>query len=82
VVHLFNNINSNGNYAKPEDDVPLTEETVPVHDIRVRFSGYKLGRIHLEPEGLTLTPVTVDGGIEVTVPKLEVHSMVVAELAG
>lgn len=80
VVHLFNDLNTTGNHAKPDDDVSLREETIPVHDIKVRFQGYNISRVHLEPEGVDLVPVTVDGGIEVVVPKVEIHTMVVAEL--
>jgi hypothetical protein len=80
VVHLYNDINTTANHARPDDDVPLREETVPIHDIRVTFRDYKLGRIHLEPGGLEL-PRQPDGAATVvTVPRLDVHAMVVAEL--
>jgi len=69
VVHLYNDFNTAGNHALPN-----------IHDIKVRFAGYNIGRIHLEPEAVELKPAKVDGGLEVTVPKLEVHTMVVAEL--
>ncbi|MGC8862152.1 MAG: hypothetical protein ACP5R5_05170 [Armatimonadota bacterium] len=80
IVHLFNDLNTAGNHAKPDDDVPLRKETVPIYNIRVRFSGYGISRVHLAPEGLDLTPAAVSGGIEVVVPKLDIHCMVVAEL--
>ena len=35
IVHLYNDLNSNGLHAQPVDDVPLREETVPIHDIGV-----------------------------------------------
>ena len=39
----------------PNDDVPLREEVVPIHDIRITFGpGYRLGTVHLEPEGQEL----------------------------
>lgn len=82
VVHLFNDVNTTANHALPVDDVPLREETLPIHDLRVKFaSDYKLGRIHLEPGGVELKPERTDSGTTVIVPKLEVHAMVVAELA-
>jgi len=80
VVHLFNDLNTAGNHAKPDDDVPLREETLPVHDIKVLFKGYDITRVHLEPGGAKLATKKTSDGIEVTVPKLDVHSMVVAEL--
>ena len=33
IVHLFNDANSTAHHALPVDDVPLREETVPIHDI-------------------------------------------------
>jgi hypothetical protein len=80
VVHLFSDLNTTAHHALPADDVPLREETVPIRDIRVSFSpSYKIGRVHLEPDGVTLKPVRSKTGIQVTVPRLEVHGMVVAE---
>jgi hypothetical protein len=80
IVHLYNDVNTTANRARPEDDVPLREETVPIHDIRVSFRGYNLGPIRLQPEGKELPTVREGDSVTVTVPKLDVHSMVVAEL--
>ena len=66
--------------AFPNDDVPLREEVLPIHGIRVRFDGYPISRIHLEPEGLDLTPVREKDSLTVSLPPLAIHSMVVAEL--
>jgi hypothetical protein len=80
IVHLYNDVNTTANHALPDDDVPLREETLPIHDIRVSFRGYKLGRVHLEPGGLELEKKADGEQISVTVPRLDVHAMVVAEL--
>jgi hypothetical protein len=80
VVQLYNDVNTTANHARPEDDIPLREETLPIHDIRVTFRGYKLGRIHLEPDGLDLAAQAAPGGVSVIVPRLDIHAMVVAEL--
>ncbi len=81
VVHLFNDINTTGQHALPADDVPLREETLPIHDIGVMFGPqYKLGRIHLEPGGKTLEPKRDSQETTVVVPRLDVHVMVVAEI--
>ncbi len=80
VVHLFNDLNTTGNHAKPDDDTPLREETIPIHDIKVKFDGYEISRVHLEPGGTDLKMARTGRTIEVTVPKLEIHAMVVAEL--
>ncbi len=84
VVHLFNDSNTTAHHAMPVDDVPLREETLPIHEIRVTFSAsYPIGRVHLEPEGIDL-PVKVEasGAQSVIVPRLDVHSMVVVGLKG
>ena len=81
IVHLFNDINTTGGHAFPNDDVPLREETLPIHDIRVTFrKDIKIAGVRLQPEGTVLQMKSTDAGIVVAVPRLEVHSMVVAEL--
>jgi hypothetical protein len=81
VVHLFNDVNTTASHAFPNDDVPLREEVVPIHDIRVRFDRrYRLGRVHLEPGGTDLKVETSAEGTTVVVPRLDVHAMVVGEL--
>lgn len=83
VLHLFNDLNTTAHHALPADDVPLREETVPIHDIQVTFApSYRLGKVHLEPEGKVLPVKKTPQGSAVTVPRLDVHSMVVAELRG
>lgn len=80
IVHLYNDLNSSANHALPNEDVPLREESVPIHDIIVHFKGYDLGKITSQPDGKELKPQRTAGGLAVAVPKLEVHCMVVAEL--
>jgi hypothetical protein len=81
VVHLFSDLNSTAFHALPNDDVPLREEVVPIHDIRITFQpSYRFRRIHLEPEGQELRSEDGLDGIRVTVPRLDVHSMIVGEL--
>ena len=81
IVHLFNGVNTAANHGLPASEVPLREEVVPIHDIRVTFGpGYRFRRMHLEPEGKELKMEKTAKGTQVTIPKLEVHSMVVGEL--
>ncbi len=79
VVHLFNGLNTTSDHGLPEVDVPLREEAVPVGGIKVRFHQLTPKRIHLEPEGVDLTPTQNGEWTEVGVPPLSVHSLVVAE---
>ena len=45
IVHLFSDLNTTAHHALPADDVPLREEVVPIHDIRVTFDPrYRLER--------------------------------------
>ncbi len=81
IVYLFNDVNTTAGHGHPAEEVPLREEVLPIHDITVTFHGEGIKRIHLEPDGKQLETKNVKGGIEVTVPKLMVHAMVVAELA-
>ncbi len=81
VVHLYSDLNTTAFHALPNDDVPLREETVPIYNIPITFAPhYRFRRAHLEPEGkelkLDITPL----GTSVLVPRLDIHSMVVAEL--
>lgn len=83
IVHLFNDVNTTGQHALPVDDVPLREETLPIHDIRITFAPqYPIERVRQEPGGEELPMTKTDQGTVVTVPRLEVHTLVVAELTG
>jgi len=80
VVHPFSDLNTTAAHAFPNDDVPLREEVVPIHDIQVTFGPqYRLQRIHLEPEGVNLETRQTPESATVTVPRLDVHTMVVGE---
>jgi hypothetical protein len=82
VVHLYSDLNTTAFHALPNDDVPLREEVVPIHDSRITFaSSYRLLRAHLEPGGQDLKIEATPSGSTVVVPRLDIHAMVVAEMA-
>lgn len=82
VVHLYNDLNTRGGHALPVDDVPLREEQVPLFELPVVFrSDYPIRRVHWEPSGEELAVEETAEGFRVVVPRLDVHGMVVAELA-
>ncbi len=58
---------------------PTREEIIPLHDIRVICRVPGVRRATLQPEGQELQPKKIPEGLEVIVPKLEMHSMVVFE---
>jgi Trehalose utilisation len=81
VMHLFNDVNTTAFHALPNEDVPLREETLPIMGVRVTFdSRYRIAKVTQQPEGVELFVKRSETCVEVVVPKLEVHSMLVVEL--
>ncbi len=80
VIHLYNDLNTTAFHAKPDEDVPLREEIVPIHDIRITLRGYNIRKAHLEPEGREIEVKGTQESAEILVPRLDVHTMVVVEL--
>ncbi|HET6424044.1 MAG TPA: hypothetical protein VFG20_10200, partial [Planctomycetaceae bacterium] len=74
-------INTTGAHALPVDDVPLREETLPVHEIAITFRpDYSLRRVTLQPDNTPLPTTKTPAGTTVRVPRLDIHTLVVAEL--
>ena len=67
------------NRAIPENNPSQREETLPIVDIKVTLAGTEVTTAFQEPGHLPLTIKKTAHGLEVTVPRLEVHSMVVFE---
>jgi hypothetical protein len=81
IVHLFSDLNTTAFHGLAADDVPLREEVVPIPNVRITFRPeYRLRGIHLEPGGKELAVRKTARGTSVTVPRLDVHTMVVGEL--
>ena len=81
LIHLYNDVNTTAFHALPVDDVPLREEVLPIHSIGVKLSNeYRIKRVHQEPEGTEISFKTVRGSTELTVPRIEIHSVIVVEL--
>lgn len=81
IIHLFNDLNTTAHHALPVDDVPLREETVPIHNIQIAInSKYAVSRIMRQPDGIELPLNRTANGITVTVPQLDIHTLVVIEL--
>ena len=58
---------------------PVREEVIPLSDIRVRCRLPNIHQATLQPENQPLPLTRLRDGVEVTVPKLQMHSMVVFE---
>lgn len=80
VVHLLNDISSLGRSENVAgESVYERREVIPLSDVHVRFRGGKYGRFTLVPGNKPLVATPVAGGLEVVVPRLEIHALVVAE---
>jgi hypothetical protein len=79
LVQLFNDLNTTAQHARPDDDVPLREEVVPIRDITIFCRIPGMTKATQQPEGRALRVVARGGGIEVTVPELKRHAIVVLE---
>ena len=82
VVHLFNEVDTAAHHGKPGEDVPLREETIPIHGLRVRFAGPAPARLHVEPGGIAVDGRREGDSVVVDLPPLERHAMLVAEWPG
>jgi len=81
IVQLFNDLNTTAFHALPNEDIPLREETVPIHDIVLTFAPhYAVRTATLEPGGTVLKCESTPTGTRIVVPKLEVHAIVAMEL--
>jgi hypothetical protein len=79
LIHLYNDVNTTAFHALPNDDVPLREETLRIHDIHIQVRDRPVRRAVQQPEGRELPLVPGDGTITLTVPRLDMHSIVVVE---
>ena len=83
VVHLLNDVSSFGRSANVRgESMYIRREVLPIHDIRVTFRGRMYRRFRLVPGGNGLDATPTADGLTVTVPRLDIHAMVVAETGG
>jgi hypothetical protein len=80
IVHLFNGIDTTANHGLPASDVPLREEIVPIHGIRIRFRQDVPKQLHLEPGGKVLEAQRDGNDAIVNLSPLEIHAMLVGEM--
>ncbi len=83
VVHLLNDASSTGRSQNVAgESLYVRREVIPIHGIRVTFRDRSFRRFLLVPGKKPLVPTDTPAGWQVTVPRLEMHCMVVAERAG
>ena len=74
IIHLVNRVA--GGPARTRASV--ITEVIPVYDIRIRVSGTVIGAT-LQPDNEPLTISLSEGHCEITVPKVDIHHMVIIE---
>ena len=79
VVHLLNEIDTMKGKSLTSGTPPMREEMLPISGIKVRFRDRSITGVKLQPEGKKLAVKNKGDYLEVIVPTLEMHSMVVAE---
>jgi hypothetical protein len=79
LVHLFNGVNSTANHGLPSSEVPLREETIPIHGIAITVRGGAGKSAICEPGGRAVTLTPVGDATRIDVPPLELHSILVIE---
>lgn len=80
VVHLLNDVSSLGRGQNiAGESLYERREVIPIHDVTLTFRDRNLKRFLLVPGEKELKPVAVKEGLRVTVPRLDVHCLVVAE---
>lgn len=80
LIHLFNNLNTSGGHGKPDVDVPLREESIPIAGIRVELERARGLRCRLFPGGETLQLHRGESSAYVELPPLEMHALVLVEI--
>ncbi len=79
IVHLLNEVNTSANRAIPENNPSQREETLPISDITLLLTESHIASAFEEPGHRPLPLKNTDKGVEVTLPRLNVHSMIVFE---
>ena len=81
VLHLFNGIDTAARHGLPAAEVPLREETLPVHGIRVHVPSGRFSRARVQPGDLKPAVRKLGRGTLITLPPLSRHAMLVLEPA-
>lgn len=79
VLHFFNGLNTTANHGLPAVDVPLREETVPIHGIKVHLREHVIRRAFIEPGHLPAKLAPGPHGPVIELPPLEIHQMLVLD---
>jgi len=82
VLQLLNDLNTTAFHALNLDDIPLREETVPIHDLVVKLAPrYSVQQARLQPGGFPLQVETTFDGTRIEIPRVDLHAIVEIELS-
>jgi hypothetical protein len=79
IVHLLNEVNTTANRALPENNPSQREEILPISGIQVALSDPKITTARQEPGHQPLPLTRTADTVQVTLPRLDVHAMIVFE---
>jgi hypothetical protein len=79
LIHLLNETNTQANRAIPENNPPQREEILPIHDIKITLNNPNLKNAFQEPGHHRLQLKNENGKLQMSVPVLQVHSIIVLE---
>ena len=79
MIHLLNEINTMTARSLASGTPPMREEMLPISGISLRLRDRDIRKVTLQPEDTELAMRKTADYVEVSVPVLEMHSMVVAE---
>ncbi|MGO8749502.1 MAG: family 10 glycosylhydrolase [Thermoguttaceae bacterium] len=79
IVHLLNEVNTTANRALPENNPPQREEILSISGIQVALSDPKIIAAFQEPGHQPLALTRTADAVQVTMPRLDVHAMIVFE---
>ena len=79
VLHFFNGLNTTANHGLPVVDVPLREEAIPIHGIKVHLREHAFRHAFAEPGHVPVKLSNSPSGSVVELPPLEIHQMLVLD---
>lgn len=78
IIHFFNGSNSTAHHGLPAAEVPLREESLPIHGISVRFTKPVPAKVAIRPGNVPVKIRPEKEALVVDLPPLDLHYMLVA----
>jgi hypothetical protein len=78
IIQFFNGLNTTANHGLPAVDVPLREETIPIHGIKIHLGKQDFHEMFIEPGHIAPKILDATGPI-LELPPLELHQILVLD---